>query len=188
MSKNNKKNTIYVHHPSYSCSHKKPGNMRTSQFIEDISCRECLRVIKSGLASAGRRSENKLRVTTDKVRCECGAAMVKRVNKVTGQEFLGCSDFPKCRITYKTKSSCTESTVEIPVVGIEHSFTFGPYKDITVFTILNTNPSYIVYLQEKTNLIRFNLEVYREAMSKLEEQRASYHDEYIEVDKYLNTI
>ena len=29
----------------------------------------------------------------------CGAALVQRINRSTGQRFLGCSNFPKCRGT-----------------------------------------------------------------------------------------
>lgn len=38
--------------------------------------------------------------------CEkCGSPLVKRVNSYTGEEFLGCSAFPKCRYSVQNRSA-----------------------------------------------------------------------------------
>lgn len=38
-------------------------------------------------------------VVEDYGRCTCGKRFVKRVNKLKGNEFLGCSGYPKCKNT-----------------------------------------------------------------------------------------
>lgn len=49
--------------------------------------------------------------------CQCGGHAIKRLNKKTGHEFYGCSNFPECRNTENIK----------PYIG--QSFLLG-YDDI----------------------------------------------------------
>lgn len=96
----------FVHIANANCGHYKPhtGNTKTSKYIGDINCYACKAILAKkgnvfGLI-AGRENKS-TQHHASKIKCSCGAEMVMRRNKSTGEKFYGCSQYPKCK---KTKS------------------------------------------------------------------------------------
>lgn len=111
----------FKHNPNHKCSHYNPssGNTNTTIYIGDINCFKCIQnmendaTLKDGLKEGNApetfymsKREKKAfyaqkRFNEEHGVCSCGSIWQPRINKATGQMFLGCSDYPKCK---KTKS------------------------------------------------------------------------------------
>ena len=116
---------LFRHHPNYKCSHIRPetGNTCTTPYIDDINCFECIEQIKNGnvvgliagkapetfymsktAAKKHRKQKNMDAAFKEKYGvCPCGRSWRIRKNTHTGQEFLGCANFPTCRNTKSIK-------------------------------------------------------------------------------------
>lgn len=104
----------FVHIPNSTCGHINPqsGNTDTSEYLNDINCFACLKLIeengniynlKEGISKRQQSAIDKEKHRFRFGKCECGSPMCKRKNKKTGQEFLACLQFPKCKITKSIK-------------------------------------------------------------------------------------
>jgi ssDNA-binding Zn-finger/Zn-ribbon topoisomerase 1 len=111
----------FKHNPNHKCSHYNPasGNVATTVYIGDINCYECIKnmdndiTLKIGLKKGnapetfymsikGRKQYNAQKKFNEKYGlCSCGSIWRIRKNKSTGEQFLGCSSYPRCT---KTKS------------------------------------------------------------------------------------
>jgi ssDNA-binding Zn-finger/Zn-ribbon topoisomerase 1 len=100
----------FVHIPNSTCGHikKETRNTDTSEYLNDINCYACLKLIeengnvyglKEGISkrqqSAIDKEKNRFRFG----KCECGSPMCERKNSKTGEKFLGCLQYPKCKKT-----------------------------------------------------------------------------------------
>jgi len=114
----------FKHNPNHKCSHYSTltGNVNTTVYIGDINCFECIENLGNGTASADglkdgnapetfymSRSERKKfnqqkRFNEQHGKCTCGSVWRIRINSVNGKEFLGCSNYPKCKNTASIKS------------------------------------------------------------------------------------
>jgi len=97
----------YFHIPGAECGHR---HMFEAKRIGDVNCRGCLKLIKAGyvhnlpegitVSKAEKRRLAEVKEAEKKYgRCECGALFTPRKNKQTGESFLGCSNYPKCKNT-----------------------------------------------------------------------------------------
>ncbi len=102
----------FVHIPDSSCGHINPntGNTDTSEYLNDITCFACLKLIeengniydlKEGISKRQQSAIDKEKHKFRFGKCECGSPMRERVNSKTGEKFLGCIRYPACK---KTKS------------------------------------------------------------------------------------
>ena len=102
----------FIHIPRSTCGHinHHTGNVDTSEYLNDINCFACLDLIKQNgniynlKEVISKRQQREIDREKHKFRfwkCECGSPMCERVNKKTGEKFLGCLQYPKCK---KTKS------------------------------------------------------------------------------------
>jgi len=101
-----------VHIKDSKCIHINhvTGNTETSNYLNDITCYNCLKMIKhngniynlvEGVSPNQQSIIDKEKYRFRFGKCECGSPMCERTNKSTGIKFLGCTNFPKCK---KTKS------------------------------------------------------------------------------------
>jgi len=99
-----------IHIPKSTCGHisKMTGNTAISNYLNDISCYACLKMIKQngniyGLKEGvSPRQQSEMDKEKHRYRfgkCECGSPMCERKNSKTGQTFLGCANYPKCKKT-----------------------------------------------------------------------------------------
>jgi len=106
--------TSFVHIPNAECGHRHHSDAKR---LGDVTCYACLKLIKNGyehnlpegktVSKAERKrrqkqseQENIRRAIEEKHgKCRCGKAWVIRKNKSTSTEFLGCSNYPKCKNT-----------------------------------------------------------------------------------------
>lgn len=98
------------------CIHYNPnsGNILTSKHINDINCHHCKKLIKEngniydlkeGISPMQQSAIDKEKNRFKDGKCsKCGQPMVKRRNKLKNNEFLGCSQYPKCNHTESIKS------------------------------------------------------------------------------------
>ena len=115
------KGPTYYHHPTYKCKHFNihTGNTLTTPYVEDITCTECKKYIlengtdglKEGHGSPdlymtknAAKKYRRLLKEKEEFRnkygmCSCGKDWVIRKNSLTGDKFLGCSDYPNCKLT-----------------------------------------------------------------------------------------
>lgn len=106
--------TQFTHIPNSPCGHINvySGNTNTSEYLNDINCYACLKLIKQngniyGLKEGISKRQQSI-IDKEKHRfrfgkCSCGSPLVKRVNKQTGNQFLGCLNYPKCKETQVLK-------------------------------------------------------------------------------------
>lgn len=104
----------YYHIPGAECGRK---HWHEAKAIDDVNCSDCLKLIKSGYEHGLPEGKTDFRSKGEKKRqakaefeeserqkigkCTCGCQRVKRTNKADGKVFLGCSNYPKCKITSK---------------------------------------------------------------------------------------
>lgn len=100
----------FVHIPNSTCGHirKETGNTDTSEYLNDINCFACLELIKQNgniynlKEGLSKREQSKIDKEKHRFRfgkCTCGSPMQERRNKITGQKFLGCIQYPRCKNT-----------------------------------------------------------------------------------------
>ena len=100
----------FIHIPSSTCGHikKETGNTDISEYLNDINCYACLELIKQNgniyelKEGTSKREQSNIDKEKHRFRfgkCECGSPMIIRRNKTNKQEFLGCSQYPKCKNT-----------------------------------------------------------------------------------------
>lgn len=117
----------YYHHPTFTCSHYNPasGNTLRTPYLEDINCWECNAAIMEGKwdgvlrghapkyyymsktqakkerkrDNAQKRAQEQYAIAHKANGCDCGGIFVERINKATGQKFLGCNRYPNCKKT-----------------------------------------------------------------------------------------
>jgi len=100
----------FIHIPNSTCGHirKETGNTTISNYLNDINCYACLELIKQNgniyNLKEGTSPQQQSIIDKEKYRfrfgkCECGSPMIIRKNSKTGQEFLGCLQYPKCKKT-----------------------------------------------------------------------------------------
>jgi hypothetical protein len=100
----------FTHIPNSTCGHIKvaTGNTTTSEYLNDINCFACLKLIKENgniyelKEGISKREQSEIDREKHRFRfgkCECGSPMTKRVNQKSKQEFLGCCNYPKCKKT-----------------------------------------------------------------------------------------
>lgn len=100
----------FIHIPNSTCGHIRieTSNTVTSEYLNDINCFACLELIKQngniyGLKEGiSKRQQSKIDKEKHRFRygkCECGSPMTIRKNSKTGEEFLGCVNYPKCKKT-----------------------------------------------------------------------------------------
>lgn len=99
--------TNFYHIPNVDCGHR---HMFTAKLLGDVNCYSCLKLIKEGYIHNLREGitiskAEKKRLAYIKSqetlygRCSCGGLRMKRRNNKSQQEFLGCNNYPKCKIT-----------------------------------------------------------------------------------------
>ena len=67
--------------------------------LKNSSLQKGRKTNKVHMSSLKKNSEN-IHISDPKIICKrCGSVMIERCNKKTGDEFLGCSKFPKCKNT-----------------------------------------------------------------------------------------
>ena len=97
----------YYHIPGYDCGHR---HLYEAKKLGDVNCNACLKAIKEGYVHnlpEGKtlsKSEKKRLSAIKKQeelygKCSCGHLREIRVNITTKVKFLGCSDYPKCKLT-----------------------------------------------------------------------------------------
>lgn len=101
----------FTHIPNSNCGHIKPytGNTMTSEYINDINCFACLKLIeenkntyklKEGISRIQQKQIDREKHRYRFGKCECGSPLCERTNKNTNQIFLGCLNYPICVKTY----------------------------------------------------------------------------------------
>lgn len=107
----------YYHIPNANCGRK---HWNEAKAIDDVNCSDCLRLIKEGYNHNLPEGKTDFRSNGDKKRqakaeseklereklgkCKCGCQRVKRQNKKDNSTFLGCSNYPKCKVTSSFKN------------------------------------------------------------------------------------
>lgn len=97
----------YYHIPNYNCGHR---HLYLAKRLGDVNCKSCLKAINEGYnhnlpeGKTLSRAEKKHLAAIKKQeelygRCSCGSLRILRTNRLTKQQFLGCNDYPKCKIT-----------------------------------------------------------------------------------------
>ena len=100
----------FIHIPNSECGHikRETRNTDTSEYINDINCFACLKLIEQNgniyQLKEGVSKRQQSAIDRDKHRfrfgkCSCGRPMCERKNSKTGEVFLGCSNYPKCKLT-----------------------------------------------------------------------------------------
>lgn len=99
----------YFHIPNYNCGHR---HLFEAKKLGDVNCKSCLKAIKEGylhnlpegktISKAERRKLNAVKEQEELYgKCSCGALRTVRINKSTKEKFLGCTNYPNCKITSK---------------------------------------------------------------------------------------
>jgi len=106
----------FTHIPNSTCGHfkKETGNVRSSEYLNDINCFACLELIEKhgniyGLKDGVSKTEqSKIDKENHRFRfgkCECGNPLTQRINSRSKEIFLGCSNYPKCKKTYNSQNN-----------------------------------------------------------------------------------
>lgn len=100
----------FTHIPNSTCGHikKETGNTDVSEYLNDINCFACLKLIeqngnvyglKDGISKRQQSEIDKEKHRFRFGKCDCGSPMVIRKNRKDNKEFLGCKNYPKCKRT-----------------------------------------------------------------------------------------
>lgn len=100
----------FIHIKNSPCGHinKVTGNTEQSEYLSDINCFACLKLIeqngniyglKEGISKRQQSLIDKEKHLYRFGKCECGSPMCERVNSQTKQKFLGCIRYPNCTKT-----------------------------------------------------------------------------------------
>lgn len=88
------------------------GQTRTSDYVNDINCYECLKALKEkgnifnlkeGISKSQQSEIDKEKHKFRHGKCSCGSPFTIRTNKTNNQQFLGCLNYPKCKNTKSLK-------------------------------------------------------------------------------------
>lgn len=109
----------FRHGKGIVCGHN--HNIMDTEYIEDVECRACVKIIKEGNAKwmlEGKAPEMYYMSNSEKKRykkqkafnekhgkCSCGSIWIIRHNSKTKNDFLGCLQYPKCKNT-KSITEC----------------------------------------------------------------------------------
>lgn len=112
----------FRHAEKIDCGHN--HNTKDTPYIDDVECNACKKIIKETnpeWLKAGKAPETfymshrekkkfnkQKRFNDEHGKCPCGCNWMVRKNRTTGNEFLGCVNYPKCK---NTKSLKNESAV-----------------------------------------------------------------------------
>lgn len=102
--------TTFYHIPNAPCGHR---HLHEAKKLGNVNCYACLELIKNGYdhgleegiylthGQRKRKKEERRQEEFDEKHglCSCGSRWQIRKNKSTGQEFLGCLQYPKCKNT-----------------------------------------------------------------------------------------
>lgn len=100
----------FIHIEKSSCGHinDMTGNNRISKYLNDINCFACLELIKEngnvydlkeGTSPAQQSAIDKEKNKFKYGKCPCGSAMCIRKNNKNKKEFMGCVNYPTCKLT-----------------------------------------------------------------------------------------
>lgn len=92
----NRKKKVFTHKNGLECGH---FHVYESKKIREVDCYSCIKLLKETIPDY-----EKIMTTEPEPmygRCSCGSARIKRINTKTKEEFLGCTHWPKCKITSK---------------------------------------------------------------------------------------
>jgi len=100
----------FTHIPNSTCGHikKETGNTDTSEYLNDINCYACLKLIEENgnvynlIEGTSKREQSKIDKEKHRFRfgkCDCGHPMTIRINNTTKERFLGCKMYPRCKNT-----------------------------------------------------------------------------------------
>ena len=104
----------FIHIKDSECGHfkKNTGNVDSSEYLNDINCFACLKLIEQngniyGLKEGvSKREQSKIDKEKHRFhfgKCECGSPLCQRINTKSKEKFLGCINYPKCKKTYPLK-------------------------------------------------------------------------------------
>lgn len=99
------------YHIGEVCEHYRPqtGNVLTAKYLNDVNCHCCKKLIaengniydlKEGISPMQQSAIDKYKNRFKHGKCsKCGQPMNLRKNKIQNKNFLGCSQYPKCKHT-----------------------------------------------------------------------------------------
>lgn len=93
------KRPAFTHIKGYDCGH---FHVHETKKLTQVDCYACLKHIENTPELKQRLEQSKQSKEQYKFRfgkCECGSPMCERKNKSTGEIFLGCTQYPKCKHT-----------------------------------------------------------------------------------------
>ena len=80
-------NEMVYHIPNVECGNPKREHHELAKYREDVNCSKC------------RKHKEALHNLPSNKCPQCGKLLKNRKNKQTGQPFIGCSNYPKCKYT-----------------------------------------------------------------------------------------
>jgi ribosomal protein S27E len=89
----------FLHIKGYDCGH---FHVVSTKKLHQVDCRACLKHIENTPELKQRIEQHNQAVYNNKYKfgkCKCGEPMCERINKITNQKFLGCSNYPQCKNT-----------------------------------------------------------------------------------------
>jgi len=101
----------YYHIPNAECGHR---HLFEAKKLGDVNCHACLKLIEQGYKHnlpegvSESKSAKKRRLKKEAFikeqedlygRCTCGNLFTPRTNSLTGEKFLGCTNYPQCKRT-----------------------------------------------------------------------------------------
>lgn len=92
---------VFTHKKGMECGHH---HVMESKKLKHIDCHACIAILKEQLPDY----EQIMNPPPPYGVCTCGYHRVKRMNKATKEEFLGCSAWPECKITSKINNNGTD--------------------------------------------------------------------------------
>ena len=87
-------NKVFTHKQGLNCGH---FHVSESKKIKYIDCHACIKILKETIHNY----DDIINPKPLYENCICGNKRIKRINKTTKEEFLGCNNWPKCKITSK---------------------------------------------------------------------------------------
>jgi ssDNA-binding Zn-finger/Zn-ribbon topoisomerase 1 len=104
---------MFRHGNGIECGHN--HNVMDTEYIDDVECYACKKLIQEGATngmlegkapemyymsnSEKKRYKKQKRFIEENGKCNCGCNWTVRKNSKSGEEFLGCINYPKCKNT-----------------------------------------------------------------------------------------